>query len=91
MSKRIESSGRVEGERGDLAEKMERYFMSTGSEKVGEEKGLYGGHNGYFTSPSPTKGRKSSEVKRGASSPYKHLSGGEVEGASGSTEGRGDT
>ena len=61
FSKKMESRGRVEGERGDLAEKMERDFMSTGSEKVGEEKGLSEGCNREGAGPSPTKGGKSSK------------------------------
>ena len=42
FSNLIESKGRVDGERGDLADKIERDFISAGSEKAGEFRGLLG-------------------------------------------------
>ena len=45
FSKQIDSRGRVEGEIGVFAENIERIFLRTESEKVGEEHGLIRGLN----------------------------------------------
>ena len=64
FSNLIESSGRTEGERGVLSEKMFRVFCKEGSLKDGEIAGLRGGVS-TVDDPLFIKGGKSSSVNKG--------------------------
>ena len=57
---------RVEGEEGVVAEKMDKYFLSEGSDKDGEEVGLFSGGEGRCDEVVEGRGGKSTiEVKEG--------------------------
>ena len=63
FSKRMESRGRTEGDRGVLSEKMLKDFCKDGSKKDGEVTGLCGDKG---EEPEVTRGGKSASEKRGA-------------------------
>ena len=64
----MESSGSMDGDKGDFTKKITKDFIRAGSEKYDKEKEMEGDQAKGTGEPSLTSGRKSSGEKRGASS-----------------------
>ena len=61
----MESNGRLDGDRGDLAEKIDRDFIRARLVNVGDFLGLSGGRTSGTGSRVRARGGKSSEMNKG--------------------------